>query len=65
MQNLCKLIEEKLEVVWNMEATLRMRNYIKFYLVKAIVKENGYKTSKIREDSPNERQQQQKGDIKK
>ena len=30
-----------------MEATLRMRHYIKFSLVKAIVKENRYKTPEI------------------
>ena len=30
-----------------MEGTLRMRNYMKFSLVKAIAKENGYKTPEI------------------
>ena len=30
-----------------MEATLRLRNYLKFHLVKILVKENAYENPKI------------------
>ena len=47
MQKLRKLIKEKLEIVRKNEATTQMRNYIKFPLVKALVRENPLKKLKI------------------